>query len=219
MPGRMTSGAKDRGNIQQKLEMCLDHLNSDNHPDGIVNIVTGRIAPDAVNVDNSVAMGKEQMKPFETGWPNTFYEPLSNKVVTMSVTKKRIKLGSADCFDTKLIYSRVMRLMSSRDVDLKDVFSHKLAPVPTSMFEDNGEMRITKSKSTLKRKLQVEQSSRTLPTPGTIVVDGCTILWTIQWPKHGTVQDYVNNVLEYIFGKLQHSDVNIIFDRYSTSTA
>ena len=168
MPGRIASDAKDRGNIQHKLELCLDHLNSDNHPDGIVNIVTGRIAPDAANVDNSVAMGKEQMKQFETGWPITFYEPLSNKLVTMSVTKKRIKLGSADCFDTKLIYSRVMRLMSSRDVDLKDLFSHELAPVPTSMFEDSGEMRITKSKSTLKRKLQVEQSSRTLSTPGTI---------------------------------------------------
>ena len=33
------------------------------------------------------------MKQFETGWPKTFYEPLSNNVVTMSVTKKRIKLG------------------------------------------------------------------------------------------------------------------------------
>ena len=38
----------------------------------------------------------------------------------------------------------------------------------------------------------------------------------MQWPKHGTVQqDYVNNALEYIFGNLQHSDVNIIIcDRY-----
>ena len=36
--------------------MCIDPLNSDNHPDGIVNIVTGRIVPDAVNVDNYVAM-------------------------------------------------------------------------------------------------------------------------------------------------------------------
>ena len=84
MPGRIASDANDRGNIQQKLEMCIDPLNSDNHIDGIVNIVTGRIAPDAViNVDNSVAIGKEQMKQFETGWPNTFSEPLSNKVVLM----------------------------------------------------------------------------------------------------------------------------------------
>ena len=216
MPGRIASDAKDRGNIQQKPEMCIDPLNSDNHPDGIVNIGTGRIAPDALNVDNSVAMGKEQMKPFETGWPKTFYEPLSNKVVTMSVTKKQIKLGSADCFDNNLIYPRVMELMSSRDVDITDVFSHELAPVSSSMFEDSGDMRIKKYKSTLKQKLQVEQSPRTLPTPETIiiVVDGCAILWTIQWPKHGPVQDYVNNILEYIFGKLQHSDVNVIFDHY-----
>ena len=61
MPSRMASDAKDRGNIQHKVEMCIDPLNSDNHPNCIVNIVTGRIAPDAVNVDNSVAMGKEQM--------------------------------------------------------------------------------------------------------------------------------------------------------------
>ena len=139
---------------------------------------------------------------------------MSNKLVTMSVTKKRIKLGSADCVGTNLIYSSVTGLMSSRNVDLKDMFSHQLAPVPTSMFEDSGAMRITKSNSIMKRKLQVEQSSRTLPTPDTIVVDGCAILWTIQWPTHGTVQDYVNNVLEYIFGKLQHIDVNVIFDRY-----
>ena len=77
------------------------------------------------------------------------------------------------------------------------------------MFEDRGDMRIIKT--TLKRKLQVEQSPRTLSTPETIVVDGCAILWIIQRPKHGTVQqDYVNNALEYIFGNLQHSDVNII---------
>ena len=122
MPGRIASDAKDRVNIQHKLEMCIDPLQNDNHPDGIVNIVTGRIAPDAVNVDNSAATGKEQMRQFQAGWPTTFYESFSNKVVTMSVTKKLIKLGSADCFDINLIYSRIMGLMSSRDVDLKDVF-------------------------------------------------------------------------------------------------
>ena len=35
-----------------------------------------------------------------------------------------------------------MGLMSSRDVDIKDVFSHELAPVPTSMFEDSGDIRV-----------------------------------------------------------------------------
>ncbi|KAG0712046.1 hypothetical protein GWK47_019290 [Chionoecetes opilio] len=90
------------------------------------------------------------------------------------------------------------------------------------MFEDNGDMRITKSKSSLKQKLRLEQSSRILPAPETTVIDGCALLWIIRWPRHGTIQNFVNSVLEYIFLKLEHSNVNIIFDRYyeySTKTA
>ena len=82
------------------------------------------------------------------------------------------------------------------------------------MFEDNGDMRITKSKSALKQKLQVEQSSRTLSSPDTIIIDGGALLRIIQWPKQGIIQDFVNNVLEYVFRKLEHSDVYVRFDRY-----
>ena len=45
MPGILAPDAKDRGNIQQKLEICIDPLNSDNHPDGIANIVTDELRP------------------------------------------------------------------------------------------------------------------------------------------------------------------------------
>ena len=31
---------------------------------------------------------------------------------------------------------------SGRDIDVKDVLGHELAPVPTSMFDDTGDMRI-----------------------------------------------------------------------------
>jgi len=132
----------------------------------------------------------------------------------MSMSKKWIKLGSKDCDDTDLIYSRVMGLMSSRDIDLKELFFHELASVPTSIFEGNGDMRITKSEAKPKQKLQVEQSSRTRPSPETTVIDGGALLWIIQWPNKGIVQVYVNSVLEYIFRKLEDSDVNVIFDRY-----
>ncbi len=113
--------------------------------------------------------GMEPMKPFETSWPESFYEPLSNKAVTMSISYNYIQVGSADCSNTNLVYLRVM------DVHLKYVFYHQLAPVPTSVLKDNGVMRITKSKSRIKWKLQVEQSSRTMPTHETNVVDCCAI--------------------------------------------
>ena len=87
MPGRIESVAKNRENIQYKLDMCIEALNNDNYPEVHCQIVTGRIAPDAVNIADSGATGTEPMKQYETGWPESFYEPLSNKVVTMSVSK------------------------------------------------------------------------------------------------------------------------------------
>ena len=132
----------------------------------------------------------------------------------MSISTKQIKLGSKDCYDTDLIHSRVMGLMSSREIDHKELFSHELAPIPTSMFEDNGDMRITQQNSSLKQKPQVEQSSQTLSFSDTIIIDGGALLWIIQWPNQGIIQDFVNNVLEYVFRKFEHSDVYVIFDRY-----
>ena len=45
VPGILAPDANDRGSIQQKLEICIDPLNSDNHPDGIANIVTDELRP------------------------------------------------------------------------------------------------------------------------------------------------------------------------------
>ena len=40
-------------------------------------------------------------------------------------------------YDTSVIYGRVIGIQaSSRDIDIKKVLSHELAPVPTSMFHD-----------------------------------------------------------------------------------
>ena len=49
---------------------------------------------------------------------------------------------------------------SSRDIDIKKVLSHELAPVSTSIFHDSGAMRICKAKSDLKKPLAKEGSSR-----------------------------------------------------------
>ena len=68
------SNAKNGDIIQHKLEMCIEPLNNDNNQKGIVNIITGRIAPYAVNVANYVATGKEPMNRFETGWRERFQQ-------------------------------------------------------------------------------------------------------------------------------------------------
>ena len=82
------------------------------------------------------------------------------------------------------------------------------------MYEDNGEMRITKTKSTLKGKLQVEHSSRTVLKPDSVIIDGCALLWVIHWPTSGTVTDYARSFTSYVTKLMTDSDVYLVFDRY-----
>lgn len=90
-----------------------------------------------------------------------------------------------------------MGLITKRYINLKKLFNHELAPLPTSMFNDNGEMRAT-SKSVLKRKLHQHQSNRNTRDPDVIIIDGCAILWSIHWPKNATVQDYIDAFWGYV---------------------
>ena len=119
-------------------------------------------------------------------------------------------------YDTTVIYSRVIGIQaSSRELDLKKVLRHELAPVPTSMFHDSGAARMCKAKSDLKKRLARETSSRIVETnQAAIALDGSAILWVVHWPAKGTVVDFVNNFKKYISNKLHESDVYLVFDRY-----
>ena len=81
---RRMSDKEDRDKLQAKLNLSLHPLDTDNHPLGIVNIITGTIGPASVNVDNSVKVGKQQMATFEEKWPQSFQQSLHHEVVTMS---------------------------------------------------------------------------------------------------------------------------------------
>ena len=214
MPARIDSDKKDREQIRKKLQVCIDPFNPEEHPaDKIVNIVSGVISSPAETVDNAIAIAQQQMRDYESSWPEGFHTTLSKKVVTMAATKQKISLGSDAVFDTNLIYGRVMGLMNTRVMNLEDIFHHELAPVPTSMFDDNGDMRVVTTKAVLKNKLQCVQTARA-HHPSIIILDGCAVLWTIHWPTQGTVQDYVVSFSSVIIRKLRECSVHLIFDRY-----
>ena len=69
------------------------------------------------------------------------------------------------------------------------------------MFEEKTrDLRIAKSKSILKNKLQVEQPARAAEQPDAIVIDGYAILWVVHWPSKGSVHDLVTNFVKYVKG-------------------
>ena len=127
----------------------------------------------------------------------------------MAITKKHIQVGSAK------VYDAIIGLKASgRDLNLNNVLKYELAPIPTSMFPNNGEMRLATSKSTLKDTFKVEVTGRYTPKATSVIVDGSATLWVVQWPTQGTVQYLVGNVVYYVMGKMKDADVCLIFDRY-----
>ena len=136
----------------------------------------------------------------------------------MASIKKNIKLNGKQVYDTELVYTRVICLQQYRDIDIKDVLSYELSPMPASLFDESGAMR-AQSKAVLKTNLQIEQSSRIQGVPDAVIIDGCAMLWTVHWPTSGKVEDYVINFMGTINYHLQRCDVYLIFDRYiKTST-
>ena len=84
-------------------------------------------------------------------------------------------------YDSGLIFAMMTALMSTRAINLNDVLKYELASVPTSICSENsGELRISKSKSILKRRLQVEVTNPSRGTGDAVIIDGCAILWVPQ---------------------------------------
>ena len=217
MKARMTADATDTSKIRHKLQDSIDPLDSSTHSDGnIVQIVSARIATDAnVNVHEAVAIWTEMMKHYESTWPGGFRGTLPKKVRTMAITKKHIQVESAKVYDTNLIYSRITGMQASgRDMNLNEVLKYELAPIPTSMFTNNGEMQLTTGKSALKNKLKVKATERYAPKATSVIIDGSAILWAVHWLVQGTVQYLVgNHPVSYVMGIMKDANVYFIFDK------
>ena len=217
MPGRMNSDSKDRKALREKVQMAVDPLDPEQHPrEGLINIATGSVLiQPQINVEKSADIGKKQMKDFESGWPDSFHSTIPRKVTTMALTKKHLKVGEAEVFDTETIYARAMGLQSSpRALNTSILLSHELAPHPTAIFDEHGHMREAKSKANLKNALKVEVSGRAIESSVQAkFLDGCAVLWVIPWPMNGTVQDFLNAFRKYVHNHHRRCDVYLVFDR------
>ncbi|KAL8566826.1 hypothetical protein ACOMHN_052224 [Nucella lapillus] len=123
--GRIKTDAQDRQSICSTLLDCVDPMDPDSHPDGaLMNIVTGAIAQQDVNIDRALILGQEQVEASESSWPEGFYNLLKNRVVTFSGNRKAVKVIAV--IDQEAIYAIVIGLMASqRDVDLEQQWAKK----------------------------------------------------------------------------------------------
>ena len=87
--GRIFSDESDRSKLRCFLADCIHPLDVDCHAENrLCNIVTGEVADNNVNVNESVQRGIESMKEFERKLPQGFKNPISSTVRTMTEVKK-----------------------------------------------------------------------------------------------------------------------------------
>jgi len=59
--GRIKADYQEKKSIRKKLEQSINPLDPSKHPTHLVNIVTGTIAKECVNVDTAIGFGSTQM--------------------------------------------------------------------------------------------------------------------------------------------------------------
>ena len=102
LPGRIKTDAIDRDKIREKLESIIHPLEVDESAEHIINIYSGCVSPNSVNVDRSLEIGAKQQEQFDCSLPGGFYDTIKKEINTMAVTKKGIKVGDVNVYDTSL---------------------------------------------------------------------------------------------------------------------
>ena len=159
------------------------------------------------------------MQQFQKELPDGFRNTLTTKVVLMTLAKdkKKKKKDKENSHNTDLIFSRVLLLLGTNQIDFEDLFDFELAAVPTSLFEESGVARYPKNKSVLLNKLKVEESSRCIE-PDATVIDGGDMLHKVHWRPNDIVKDLVDGINHYVRMLMLNTDVYLIFDRYKTGS-
>lgn len=219
--GRIISDCQDRSKIKATLGKCIHPLKIESHSSSnvLVNIYIGEESDASTNVHNALSIWKKQMETFQADLPDSFRSTLTSKVVLMSSVKDKTKKKKSDegQYNNDLIFSRVLLLLETNQIDFDDLFDYELAAVPTSLFDESGLARYPKSKSDLMKTLKVEESSRCIK-PDATVIDGGGLLYHVHWPSNGLVQDLVDAIEKYVRTIMNYTDIHLIFDRYKAGS-
>ena len=101
----------------------------------------------SANVKNVLQIGKACMEGYGNKLPHGFfYNNICSYVVIRDAPMKRINTGAVTTVDIEVVSNRTLDIIGSQEFDLHDLFSHELAPIPTSLLLDDGIMIPASSK-------------------------------------------------------------------------
>lgn len=157
----MEMGENDVSKIMQYLESSQNPFDLDTVPNELANITTGQVATAEVSngLQNFLEVGQNHNISFvdkrlglnkTTSFGST---DLRSKTPTFANMSKLLRSNTTDkiMVNSEVLFRRLLAVSKQRDVSLEQVPAHELAPVPLSLFSDDGTMRNT-TKADLKKK-------------------------------------------------------------------
>ena len=181
--GRRRLDEADRKEITVELEKYSQPLND--QETGVYNICYDQVAPDTVNVQNSLAIGSEQSRQFSASVSSEFHKTIK-KVKTMELFKKAVTVKGKAIYDVVTLFSRLLVVGQQRNVDIADVFQFELSPVPPALIDEYGCLR-KGDKAVLVKSLSV--SVTTPYAPDVVLVDTGQLVYHVIWPVSETTGD------------------------------
>ena len=143
---RIQDDNSDRRKLWERQYQCIDRFDPSGHYATVFIIVSGTLTAASVNAKNALQIGKACMEAYENKLPQGFYNKISSYVVTMDTPMEGMNMGAVTTVDIEIVFIRTLGIIDSEEFDMNDLFSHELAPIPTSLFLDDGSMISASSK-------------------------------------------------------------------------
>ena len=158
-PSRIARCEKSVQEVQETIASWVDPFAEGTESDDLLNISSGVVAPPNVKKDlmHARTVGEEEFQKFVENRLKTsnvgFFEPLSKlKLETFSTVlrKKIVKVKGKDIVvrADRHLMARMLVVAQSRKMDLQEVLTHELGPVPWSIACVDGSL-VKTAKSTL----------------------------------------------------------------------
>ena len=104
--------------------------------------------------------------------------------------------------DSEVLFRRLLAVSKKRDVSLEQVLTHELAPVPPSLFNNDGTMQKT-NKADLAKKLEANCEEVQVLEPSdqhdtAYVIDGMALLQALDEAQFDTFDDLGRTIMQKI---------------------
>ena len=211
-------------------ELMINPFNA--NTESLVNFATGVVLPEEVAdaLLASRSKGQEQMKTFvkkriQTNDVSYWYAIPKLSIKTFSSMTKKVIVKAGDeknitVHADKDLFGRLLIVANARQVNLMEVLSYELSPIPCSLAHQDGSLR-KNTKSHLAGTIEklVTVVPQLQPSPETIVyiLDGMAVIQMIKSGRSATFGELAKHYFNAFTSPLSThkcSCVHVVFDQY-----